>query len=85
MKTSFAWDARKAQINLHKHGVSFEMAARVFADPNALFEEDRIEEWERRWRTIGIVEGLVVLAVAHTVRDNDGTETIRIISARRAD
>ena len=37
----FSWDARKARINLEKHGVSFEEAATVFADPEAL-------EWEKQ-------------------------------------
>ena len=29
----FEWDSRKAQLNLEKHGVSFEEAAEVFVDP----------------------------------------------------
>jgi uncharacterized DUF497 family protein len=58
----------------------------VFADPFALTEQDRIEQGEYRWQTLGMVEGVTVLLVAHTVRDaDDGTEIIRIISARRAD
>jgi uncharacterized DUF497 family protein len=32
----FSSDARKALSNLKKHGVSFEEAATVFADPDAL-------------------------------------------------
>lgn len=32
----FEWDATKAAANLAKHGVSFDEAATVFADPNAL-------------------------------------------------
>lgn len=41
---------------------------------------------ERRWQTLGTVEGHLLLLVAHTVRDDeDGTELIRIISARRAE
>jgi len=32
----FSWDTRKALRNLEKHGVSFEEAATVFADPDAL-------------------------------------------------
>jgi uncharacterized protein len=32
----FSWDARKAARNLLKHGVSFDEAATVFADPMAL-------------------------------------------------
>jgi uncharacterized DUF497 family protein len=36
----FSWDARKALSNLKKHGVSFEEAATVFADPDALDWDD---------------------------------------------
>jgi uncharacterized DUF497 family protein len=81
----FEWDPAKAKINLRKHRVSFETAARVFADPFALTEQNRIEQGEYRWQTLGRVEGVMMLLVAHTVRDDDGTEVIRIISARRAD
>ena len=63
-----------------------EVAAHVFADPFALSAQDRIENGERRWKTIGIADGYLVLVVAHTVQDDeDGSEVIRIISARRAD
>lgn len=85
MKTRFEWDQAKATSNLKKHRVSFETATRVFADPFALVEQDRVENGERRWQTLGIVEGYLLLLVAHTVWDDqDGTEVIRIISARRA-
>jgi uncharacterized DUF497 family protein len=33
MKTRFTWDPEKALRNLKKHGVSFEIAKEVFADP----------------------------------------------------
>ncbi|WP_412033428.1 BrnT family toxin [Mesorhizobium sp. CO1-1-8] len=39
----FEWDAEKAKSNFRKHGVSFDTAVRVFADPFALLEHDRIE------------------------------------------
>jgi uncharacterized DUF497 family protein len=85
----FSWRADKAASNLRKHGVSFETAARAFADPLALSEQDRVEDGEERWRTLGLVEGHLLLLVAHTVReeDEDGeqVEVIHIISARRAD
>jgi uncharacterized protein len=64
--------------------VSFETAVRVFSDPFALVEQDRIENGEERWRTIGVVEGVVMLMVAHTVGEQDDIEVIRIVSARRA-
>ena len=85
MKTRFEWDPTKAASNLRKHGVSFPTAARVFSDPYALVEQDRIENSEERWQTIGVVDGIVMLLVAHTVREQDAVEVIRIISARRAD
>ena len=86
MTLRFAWDPAKAESNRAKHSVSFELALRVFLDPFALTEQDRVENGERRWRTVGLVEGVVVLVVAHTVEDEeDGAELVRIVSARRAD
>ena len=85
MRTRFEWDSSKAAANLRKHGVSFETASRVFADPNALFEQDRIVDGESRWQAIGAVDGVMMIMAAHTVREREGIETIRIISARRAD
>jgi len=90
-KTRFEWDAAKNLANRRKHGVDFETALRVFADPFALSEQDRVEEGEPRWQTIGLVEGRLLLLVAHTVREDGDDETgeevdvIRIISARKAD
>jgi uncharacterized DUF497 family protein len=81
----FVWDAFKARINARKHGVTFETARLVFDDPLALFEQDRIDGGEYRWRAIGSANGVAVLLVAHTHVDHeDGDETIRLISARPA-
>ena len=89
MKIRFEWDPDKAALNLDKHHVSFEMAVRIFADPFALTEQDRIEGGERRWQTLGMVGGYCLLLVAHTISDTDESgqsiEVIRIISARKAD
>ena len=84
--TRFEWSETKAHTNLQKHQVSFEIAARVFADPFAITQQDRIEHAEYRWQPLGAVESYLLLLVAHTVRSEvDGSEVIRIISARRAD
>ncbi|MER9417296.1 BrnT family toxin [Mesorhizobium sp. M0306] len=80
----FEWDAEKANSNLCKHGVSFEIASHVFFDPFALTTQDRIEEGEYRWQTIGVVDSILVLLIAHADREEDGIEAIRIISARQA-
>jgi len=37
----FEWDEAKNRANRRKHGVSFELAQRVFDDPNALMLQDR--------------------------------------------
>jgi uncharacterized protein len=80
----FEWNAVKAESNRKKHGVSFETAIRVFADPFALTEQDRIEGHEQRWQTLGLVDGVTLLLVAHVSRDEEDGDVIRIISARRA-
>ena len=84
MALHFEWDAAKAESNLRKHGVSFETAARIFADPLHVSEQDRIEGGERRWRTIGMVDGAQLLLVAHLWCEHDKDEIVRIISARPA-
>jgi uncharacterized DUF497 family protein len=82
----FEWDPIKARTNRRKHGITFEEAVNVFDDPYALFEQDQTgdETGEVRWRAIGLVEGMVVVLVVHTVREEDEGEAIRLISARRA-
>src|ERR1700677_4161034 len=82
----FEWDDAKAHSNRRKHGVSFEIARYVFDDPYALVEQDRIEGGEHRWQTLGLVGDVLLLLVAHSVEagDTEPDETIRIISARRA-
>jgi uncharacterized protein len=86
MTIRFEWRRQNALDHLRKHGVSFETASQVFFDPFALAEQDRIENGQCRWQTTGVVDGYTLLVVAHTVaEDDDGTEVIRIVSARRAD
>ena len=81
------WDKSKADSNYRKHGVRFEVAARAFDDPLAVSVQDRSENGELRWQTLGSVrqvDGFLLLLVAHTVRDDqNGSEVIRIVSARR--
>jgi uncharacterized DUF497 family protein len=81
----FEWDRKKENINIKKHGVSFEQASYVFADPFALnrYDEEHSED-EERWILLGKSLNQTILLVAHTFRDNDGKEFVRIISARRA-
>ncbi len=83
------WDGRKNHLNRRKHGISFELASLVFADPNCRILPDRIDETgERRWHALGSTGGELrsaILIVVHVYReDHDGEEIIRIISARAA-
>ena len=80
----FEWDEGKNRLNLDKHGLGFEEAALVFDDPLALCIPDPGSHEEQRWRTIGSISGIVVVVVAHTIREEGDAEIIRIISARRA-
>ena len=86
MGNEYEWDEKKNKSNIKKHGISFEMAMLAFDDPNVQSEQYGIENGEERWLTIGLVEGVWLLVVAHTAHEEaDGTEVIRIISARRAE
>jgi len=82
----FSWDPRKAIINFHKHGVSFEEAATVFADPDGLeWDDPAHSRRERRLKRIGRSITRRIVLVVYTVRRNhDGKETVRIIGARAA-
>jgi uncharacterized DUF497 family protein len=80
----FEWDVRKDRRNRLKHGVSFAGARLVFDDPYAISVLERVVDGEQRWQTIGLAAGIVILVVAHTLREEDGEEIVRIISARKA-
>jgi hypothetical protein len=80
----FEWDAAKARSNFAKHGVSFELAERVWDDPLYEITFDRIVDGEERWLAIGVVRTTTVLVVIHTYPDFEDDQCVRIISARRA-
>ena len=84
----FEWDEAKDLANQRKHGVSFDEASHVFLDPLYVSVKERIVDGEQRWQTFGIIGGLLLLMVAHIVReareDGEPIEMIRIITARRA-
>ena len=77
----FCWDEEKDRTNRRKHQVGFQLAARVFLDPSRIERYDD-RHGEDRCIVIGAVDS-TVLVVVYTVRDNQD-ETIRLISARRA-
>ncbi len=81
----FEWDKDKERTNIKKHGITFEQASYVFADPFALsLYDSEHSENEDRWILLGKSLNRNLLLVIHTFRDNDNIELVRIISARKA-
>lgn len=80
----FEWDIDKEKKNIKKHSINFNIASKVFLDPFFVSKQDRIVDGEKRWQTIGIVNNVKILLVAHTMTDDNADTIIRIISARRA-
>ena len=81
MDTRFVWDAEKAASNQRAHGVTFEEAATVFADPLARIHDDPGHSHvERREIIVGHSTRGRLLLVCFTERH----AAVRLISARRA-
>jgi hypothetical protein len=82
----FSWDATKALANLKKHGVSFEEAATIFGDSEAL-DFDDVEHSQSELRSVRLgfsMAGRILFVVYTNRRLKHGKETTRIISARQA-
>lgn len=81
LNAKFEWDLVKAELNQHKHGISFEEALKAFDDPWALIAPDlQHSESESRFWLIGEGNSGTLMVVVFT-RRGDAT---RLISARRA-
>ena len=78
---NFEWDVNKNKKNIKKHGISFEIEAKVFLDTKRIerFDAEHSSAGEERYKTIGMVNK--VLTVIYTER----ITAIRIISARVAE
>ncbi|MBS1249266.1 MAG: hypothetical protein MAG431_00842 [Chloroflexi bacterium] len=75
---TFEWDSRKANANLHKHGISFEVACEVFFDPFVSYQSKEVVSDEIRESIIGMTTNWRLLYVVYAFRG----DIIRIISAR---
>jgi uncharacterized DUF497 family protein len=81
MPTEFEWDAKKAESNVEKHGVSSSKAASVFFDPLSLTVPDPSHSQdEERFVITGVSNRNRQLVVVHS----DRGDKIRVISARLA-
>jgi uncharacterized DUF497 family protein len=77
----FEWDRRKAERNVRKHGVSFDEAVTVFADPFELMVDDPDHSFgEERYVSVGRSALDRLLVVGYSERGSK----IRLIFARRA-
>ena len=75
----FVWDEAKRASNFRIHRLDFRDSWEVFAGPTLTVEDDRFAYGERRFVTIGFIQGRVV-TVVHT----EAGSIIRIISLRKA-
>ncbi|QQO56595.1 MAG: BrnT family toxin [Thiohalocapsa sp. PB-PSB1] len=78
---STAFDPRKNQINLRKHGVSLSEGDGVLNDPLAVTVEDISTEGEQRFATIGMNTFGSLMVVVWTYRG----DITRTISVRKAE
>lgn len=76
----FEWDEAKNERNIRRHGISFELAQRIFGGPVLTWLDDRKDYGEDRYISIGAVDRVALIVVVHTDRD----ERVRLISARAA-
>jgi len=75
----FIWDESKRISNINKHDLDFELTYLVFEQDTFTFEDNRIAYNERRFVTLGLLNGIVVVVV-HT----ETGDVIRVISLRKA-
>ncbi|UDL96013.1 BrnT family toxin [Lichenihabitans sp. PAMC28606] len=79
-RSEFGWDDIKAEGNLTKHGIPFNVAIGVFADPDhVVVTTVRVQDGESREKAIGTIAGRLV-TVVFVMR----SDVCRLISARRA-
>lgn len=82
MPQGFEWDSKKASSNATKHGVTFDEATTVFADPLAvIFDDEAHSQDELREIIVGHSSLGRRLLVAFTERDR---MAVRIISAQES-
>ena len=76
----FEWDDEKNTINIRQHGIDFADASSMFDHMMLVEFDDRQDYGEERWKGIGLLQNRVAVVVYVERSQN----TIRIISARKA-
>jgi len=77
---NFEWDENKNVTNIRKHKIDFIDVPHVFENAMLIDYDNTQDYGEERWIGIGLLLNIVVVVV-FTERNNN---TIRIISARKA-
>jgi uncharacterized protein len=83
-RTEFCWNLAKAASNYQKHGVAFDIAKEALSDPFRFDELDENAAGEMRWRSIAMLDGILIFFIVHTSWEDDGVHWVRLISARLA-
>jgi uncharacterized DUF497 family protein len=78
---TFEWNEGKNRANIKKHGFDFAEAEEMFRGVLVAKPDTREDYGERRWRGIGAIRGRTTVVIFTELP----SETIRIISLRRAD
>jgi uncharacterized DUF497 family protein len=81
MGMKFEWDEYKRRRNIRERKIDFVDVSSVFDGPMVVWLDTRKDYGEDRWIGIGFLRNLLVVVV-YTELDS---ETIRIISVRKAD
>ena len=66
----FTWTPEKNRINVRRHGIAFQDAARIFDGPTVERVDDRFNYGEPRIYAIGLVNGIEI-TVIYTDRENE--------------
>jgi uncharacterized DUF497 family protein len=53
----YEWDEQKRLSNAGKHGIDFRDAVEIFAGDTVLMEDDRFDYGERRFVSLGLLQG----------------------------
>ncbi len=77
----FTWRLEKNRINVRRHGIAFQDAARIFDGPTVEKVDDRFDYRETRIYAIGLVNGIEITVI---YTDRAGGER-HLISAWRSE
>ena len=83
MKMEFDWDEVKEATNRQKHGIAFEEAENVFAEPPVVVFDSMHSTDELRFIAVGHSSKNRLLTLSFTYR-GAADQVIRIIGARRS-